>query len=73
MPDPRIANQQGQPQPQRQGMQGQPQARAQGQGMQGLIQQAKAEIAQMPRPELEQLAFQLVMQLRQQQGQGQPR
>ena len=55
MPDPRMAQPQGQPQ-------GQPDP----------MQQVQAEIQQMPRPELEQLAMQLVMELQNASGGGQP-
>lgn len=58
MPDPRMAGQAPAPQ--------------QG-GGQNPIQQAQMEIAQMPRPELEKLAMQLIMELQegqQQQAQG---
>ena len=51
MPDPRMAGQAPAPQ---QGQQG---------GGQDIMQQAQMEIAQMPRPELEQLALQLIMEL----------
>lgn len=65
MPDPRMAGQA--PAPGGQSMQG---------GGQNIMQQAQMEIAQMPRPELEQLAMQLIMELQggQQQagGQAQP-
>lgn len=73
MPDPRIANQQGMRQaPQRQGTQ-QPQGmqQPQGQAQQDPMQQAQMEIAQMPRPQLEQLALQLVMELQNAAGGGQ--
>jgi len=63
MPDPRMAGQAPAPQG------GQQQA-------QNPMQQAQMEIAQMPRPELEQLAMQLIMELQggqqQQQAQRQP-
>lgn len=68
MPDPRMAQAQGQP---RQAPQGQAQQRPQapqGQGQPNPMQQAQAEIQQMPRPELEQLAMQLVMELQNRSG-----
>lgn len=70
MPDPRIASQQ--PAPQRQGAapQGQPQNQQ---------QQIVMAIKQMPRPELEELAYEAIMELQgvtqgqpQEQPQGQP-
>lgn len=67
MPDPRIANemqaQQG-AQP-AQAPPGQPGGQA---TEEQLIEQARAEIAQMPRPELEELAFALVMEMHSMQG-----
>lgn len=57
MPDPRIAGQAPAP---RQGRQGQ-----------DPMKQAQMEIAQMPRPELEQLAMQLIVELQKIQGGGQ--
>jgi len=64
MPDPRMAQTQGQPVQQPQGQA--PQVQRQPNPM----QQAQMEIQQMPRPELEKLAMQLVMEL-QNRGGGQ--
>ena len=65
MPDPRMAGQAPAPQGQMQ----------QGGGQQDIMQQAQMEIAQMPRPELEKLAMQLIMEVQGRQqagGQAQP-
>jgi hypothetical protein len=67
MPDPRIAGQAPAPQ---QG--GQRQQQQQGRQGQDPMKQAQMEIAQMPRPELEQLAMQLIAELQKTQGGGQP-